>query len=417
MKSKLLVIIMLTLAVAAVSAAKIDSRIKTSGGEEIKVWVFFEDKGVSRGTEGAVAREYLSERAIARRAEAGISFDERDIPVEASYISRVEAEGGTLIRQSRWLNGASFVIRARHIGRIAELDFVREIRPVARLVRPIPEPRERPFPDGGPDEFYGSTRGQLDMIGATDLHDLGYAGHGVLVGLLDSGFRLTHNAFDSLDLVATYDFLHDDESVDYDSSAGDTDYSGYRHGTQTLGCVAGYLPGIYIGAAYRASVALGKTEDVSSEYVTEEDNWVAGIEWMDSLGADIVTSSLGYSVFDSDTPYTFDDMDGNTALTTIAADIAASKGICVVNSAGNERNDFYWPHIIAPADGDSVLAVAAVDPFKVIAPFSSPGPTADGRIKPDVSATGMWTVLVNTEDTVGINLWGSGTSFSCPLIA
>ncbi len=417
MKSKLLPIIMLTLTVATVMAAKIDSRLNTSGEEEIKVWVFFEDKGVSRGMRDAIARSYLSERAVTRRAETGISFDERDIPVESSYISRVEAEGGILVRQSRWLNGASFMVPSSIIEDIAELDFVREIRPVARFVRPIPEPRERPFPDGGPDEFYGSTRNQLEMIGAVDLHDLGHAGEGVLVGLLDSGFRLIHQAFDSLDLVATYDFIHNDESVDYDSSAGDTDYSGYRHGTQTLGCVAGYLPGTYIGAAFRASVALGKTEDVSAEYVTEEDNWVAGIEWMDSLGADIVTSSLGYSVFDSDTPYTFDDMDGNTALTTIAADIAASKGICVVNSAGNERNDFYWPHIIAPADGDSVLAVAAVDPFKVIASFSSPGPTADGRIKPDISATGMMAVLVNAEDTIGVNLWGSGTSFACPLIA
>jgi hypothetical protein len=417
MKSKIFAAIMLVIIALTAYAGKIDPRLRSVGEEYVTAWVFFEDKAVSKGDEGRIARGYLSERAIARRVSAGIAIDEKDVPVEESYISRIEGEGAVVRRQSRWLNAASFQLPARALDRIAELDFVREIRPVTRYVRSIPEPRERPFPDGGPDDFYGYTKNQLEMIAVTDLHDMGYYGQGVLVGMLDSGFRTTHKAFDSLDLVAAYDFIHNDESVDYDSVAGDLDYTGYRHGTQTLGCVAGYLPGIYIGAAYRASVALAKTEDVSAEYVTEEDNWVAGIEWLDSLGADIVSSSLGYSDFDTDTPYTFEDMDGNTAITTIAADIAASRGICVVNSAGNERNSHNWPHIIAPADGDSVLAVAAVNPLKMIASFSSPGPSADGRIKPDVSATGYLTVLVNTEDTIGVNLWGAGTSFSCPLIA
>lgn len=417
MRSKLLIIITIAVICTAAFSTKIDSRLKNVSGEEVIVWVFFDDKGPERKGDIRLAREYLSERALERRSQAGIELDEKDIPVAERYVATVEEIGAELRHKSRWLNGASFVVQPRMIEEIAELEFVREIRPVAKYIREIPEPRRRPYPDSGPDDFYGQCLSQLQMIAATDLHDMGYAGQGVLVGMLDSGFRLKHYAFDSLDLVAKYDFIHGDTTVDYDSLAGDEDVNGYRHGTQTLGCVAGYLPGTYIGTAYRASIALGKTEDVSEEYLTEEDNWVAGIEWMDSLGADIVSSSLGYSVFDSDTPYTFDDMDGNTAITTIAADIAASRGICVVNSAGNERGDSYWPHIIAPADGDSVLAVGAVDPFKMIASFSSPGPTADGRIKPDVSATGAMTVLVNPDDTIAINLWGFGTSFSCPLVA
>ncbi len=417
MKCKALIIILIAILTATAFSAKINERLKDATGEELIVWVFFTDKGPERNDNLRLAREYLSERALRRRAEAGIALDEKDIPVAENYIHAIEDIGAELRRETRWLNGASFVIQPGMIEEIAELDFVSEIRPVARYIREKPEARQRPYPDGGLDDFYGLCYPQLEMMGVNHLHDMGYAGEGVLVGMLDSGFRLKHHAFDSLDLIAQYDFIHNDTTVDYDSLAGDEDFTGYRHGTQTLGCVAGYLPGTYIGAAYRASVALAKTEDVSAEYVTEEDNWVAGIEWLDSLGADITSSSLGYSVFDSDTPYTFDDMDGNTAITTIAADIAASRGICVVNSAGNERGNYYWPHIIAPADGDSVLAVAAVDPDKVIASFSSPGPAADGRIKPDISATGLWAVLVDPNDTIAVNPYGSGTSFACPLIA
>jgi len=414
------VTVLLLVAIGGLSGAIVHPRLNRAISDPVKVWVFFTDKQEQSRSVEVSAIEYLSPRAVERRRAAGIEFDLKDMPVSDDYIASIEALGGQICRESRWLNGASFWIPSNAINEIAASSFVAEIRPVEKYKRNPPEMRMRPLPDAGPSEFYGECVNQLEMIGATYLHEVDSTsghGEGVLVGILDSGFRLIHHAFDSLDLVAAWDFLHDDETLDFDSVAGDTDYNGYRHGTYTLGCVAGYLPGTYIGSAYRASVALAKTEDVSAEYITEEDNWVAGIEWLDSLGADIVSSSLGYSVFDSDTPYTFEDMDGNTAITTIAADYAASRGICVANSAGNERSDYYWPHIIAPADGDSVLAVAAVDPFKHITSFSSPGPSGDGRIKPDCAATGFMTVLVNVYDTIGVNLFGSGTSFSCPLIA
>ena len=384
-------------------------------GKPVSVWVFFDGKNPGRSIE-ASARSSLSERALARRSRDGIALDIRDVPVDRTYIDRITAMGAHLRRKSRWLDGASFDMSPSTLEAVAKLPFVREVRPIGRYRRPIePIERERPS-EGSEDSLYGSTRAQLEMLGAVDLHEMGYAGEGVLVGMLDSGFRLTHRAFDSLNVVAKFDFIHNDTTVDYDTLAGDTDFYGFRHGTQTLGCIAGYSPGEYIGAAYRASVALAKTEFVDSEYVTEEDNWVAGIEWLDSVGVDIVSSSLGYSVFDADTPYSFDDLDGNTCITTIAADIAASRGICVVNSAGNERTDQIWPHIIAPADGDSVLAVAAVGIDHVIAPFSSPGPTADGRIKPDCAAVGYGTIVLNPYLDQGV-MSGSGTSFSCPLIA
>ncbi len=413
MRRYLIAIIIVLVAAASLSAGKIAPSLRDAEGA-VRVWVFFEEKPEKSAD---IARESLSERALARRASAGIELDVHDIPVNHSWVRQIVALGAELRRESRWLNAASFEMRPEILEAVAEFDFVREIRPMRSYRRPIePVAHRRPSDSAPPDDFYGPTRAQLEMLGATELHDRGFNGQGVLVGMLDSGFRLTHRAFDSLDVVAKYDFMHNDTTVDWDTLAGDTDFYGFRHGTYCLGAVAGYSPGEVIGVAYRASVALAKTEDVQAEYVGEEDNWVAGIEWLDSLGADIVSSSLGYSYFDSLTPYTMDDLDGNTILVTVAADIAASRGICVVNSAGNERANPDWPTIIGPADGDSVLAVAAVGNDRVIAPFSSPGPSADGRIKPDISAVGYGTILVDAYADEGYSA-GSGTSFSCPLIA
>ncbi|RKZ30670.1 hypothetical protein DRQ36_04755 [bacterium] len=400
----------------SMATSKSSPSLRDFKGDSAKVWVFFTDKDTGGKSLSDAARRSLSERAIERRRKAGIPLEIADAPVNDSYIEQVEALGGRLLRKSRWLNGASFMLPSGLLEPVSALPSVKEIRPVGKYRRPI-EPRGRHIPDAPPhDGDYGATLDQLELMGAIHLHDLGYTGEGVLVGFLDSGFRLTHRAFDSLDVVAKYDFIYNDTTVDYDSLAGDHDRTGYRHGTQTLGCVAGYSPGEYMGAAYRASVALAKTEDVDSEYVTEEDNWVAGIEWLDSVGADIISSSLGYADFEEDTPYTIDDLDGNTFIVTIAADIAARLGICVVNSAGNERGGS-WGTLVAPSDGDSVLAVAAVGLDHIIAPFSSPGPSADGRIKPDCAALGYGAVLIDAEDTMGVVPYGCGTSFSCPLLA
>ena len=395
---------------------KIAPSLLRADGDSVSVWVFFDGKDTGGKSIAASARQNLSERALARRSHDGIALDIHDVPVDRTNIEAIVALGARHRRSSRWLDAASFDMPVSILEIVAEMPFVRDIRPITKYRRPI-EPIGRERPSGVlEDDFYGMSFGQLDMLGAVDLHGMGYAGEGVLVGILDSGFRLTHRAFDSLDVVAKYDFIHNDTTVDYDPVAGDEDITGFSHGTRCLGCIAGYSPGELIGTAYKASVALAKTEDVDSEYVAEEDNWVAGIEWLDSIGAQIVSSSLGYSVFDTLSPYVFNDLDGNTIIVTVAADIAASRGICVVNSAGNERTSQIWPHIIAPADGDSVLAVAAVGIDHTIAYFSSLGPTADDRIKPDCSAVGYGTIVLNPYDTVGV-IFGRGTSFSCPLIA
>lgn len=396
------------------SSEKIHRSLNNVREDSVKVWVLFVDKPMDGKNLRNEAQKTLSQRSLARREKAGISLDIHDASIDDRYVREIENRGGRLLRKSKWLNGASFIILSSMIRTIAGFDFVREIKPVARFKSPLP-PRERPIDRSAPtDPFYGSSIVQNEMIGSNMLHERGFAGQGVLIGFLDSGFRTTHKAFDSLVVVAKYDFIHNDTIVDTEPE--DEDFWGYDHGTKTLSCACAFLPGEIIGSAYRASVALAKTEHVAYERMVEEDNWVAGMEWLDSVGVDITSSSLGYSTFDDGTPYSLGDLDGNTALTTIASDIAASRGICVVNSAGNERQRAGWPRIIFPADGDSVLSVGAVDANRIIAYFSSPGPTSDGRIKPDLCAMGQGTVIINSNDTIGI-LSGSGTSYSCPLIA
>ena len=184
------------------------------------------------------------------------------------------------------------------------------------------------------------------------VHELGFNGQGVIIGMLDTGFRTTHECLAPLPVLARHDFVNDDDVVENEpGDPSDQD----SHGTMTMSTIAGYAPGHHVGPAYGATLVLAKTEDVSQEVPAEEDNWVAGIEWLDTYGVDVVTSCLGYTDW-----YTFADLDGNTAACTIAADLAVGKGIVVCNSAGNERGNSLG-HIITPADGDSVITVGAVD--------------------------------------------------------
>ena len=254
----------------------------------------------------------------------------------------------------------------------------------------------------------------MNLMQVPLMHAAGLSGAGVLVCMLDGGFRTTHQIFAGLNIVATYDFVNDDPVVDDQvppDAAGDA-----SHGTSTLACVAGFKPGTYVGGAYGCSVALGKTEYGSTETPVEMDNWQRGAEWADSLGADVISSSLGYFLFDSPNPsYTYADMDGRTTVVTRAASEAVRRGITVVNAAGNEGATA-WHFLIAPADADTVLAIGAVDSFNVVTAFSSRGPSADGRIKPDVTAMGSRVYLPSFSNPAAYGR-ASGTSFATPLTA
>ncbi|UCH10638.1 MAG: S8 family peptidase [Fidelibacterota bacterium] len=263
---------------------------------------------------------------------------------------------------------------------------------------------------------YGPSEGQLALMNVPAVHELGYSGRGITVLMLDTGYYKDHESLQTERILAEYDFLFNDEETqneDYrDSTLLEQRYSQHNHGTHTMSALGGYQPGKLIGPAYECSFLLAKTESVPGEFPGEEDNYVAGLEWGEAQGADIVSSSLGYLDW-----YTYDSLDGQTAVTTQAVRWATRLGMLVVTSAGNERTNSAWGgYIIAPADADSIIAVGAVDAYGHLAGFSSHGPTFDDRIKPEVVAQGM---SVMSASSAGPSAYatGSGTSMSAPLVA
>ncbi|TPW11220.1 MAG: Subtilisin-like serine protease, partial [bacterium] len=252
---------------------------------------------------------------------------------------------------------------------------------------------------------------QNAQVGIVDLHRQGYTGAGIIVAILDSGFRTGHAALATRNVLAERDFVFNDDNVD--NEPGDV-VTAWNHGTSVWSNMGGYRPGALVGGAFEAGILLAKTEDISSETPVEEDNFIAAIEWADSLGADVITASLVYLDFDgSMNDYTYADLDGDTTPLAIAVDMAVARGICMVNAVGN-----FGPgagSLWTPADADSVLSVGAVDSVGVVASFSSHGPTADGRVKPEVVARGRSNYVANA----GTGGYGpaSGTSFSAPVTA
>ncbi len=297
------------------------------------------------------------------------------------------------------------------------MEFVARVQPTATYRRPIEEVSyEKTTAQDDQQALaptalsYGSSLAQLTQINVPICHDSGYAGQGILIAVFDTGFRKTHNSFAQAYLdgrvIAEHDFVFNDGNVS--NEVGD-DASAWSHGTSTWSTCGGANSGVHYGPAYLAQFILCKTEDVRSETVQEEYNWEAAIEWCDSIGTDIVTSSLGYSDWYVTTNY-----NGDFCVSTIAADIAASYGILVVNSAGNSGSA---PQTLgAPADADSIITVGAVNSSGTIVSFSSRGPTADGRIKPEVCALGSSASVASSAGDASYG-FSSGTSFSCPLTA
>jgi len=385
----------------------------------LAVWVWFQDKGLHGDALARAldeAERGLGERAAARRAKTATDKDGRltdptDLPLHRPYLDAALATGAGLRRESRWLNAASFDARPEQVRALAALPCVREVT-LVRRAQPRPAPAAPGIGMAAPVDKdlawsidYGGTLADLEQINVPALHEEGVHGQGVLVGMMDSGFRTSHVALSGLPVLDRWDFVNGDGVVE--NEPGDPSNQD-DHGTKTMSTVGGYDPGNHVGPAFAASFVLAKTEDVSQEVPAEEDNWVAGIEWLDTFGVDVVSSSLGYIDW-----YSVSDLDGDTAACTIAADLAVGKGIVVCNSAGNERGTS-WNSLVTPADGDSVITAGAVTSSGSIAYFSSPGPTADGRLKPDVCALGSGNHVANPS---GGYTSASGTSFSCPLTA
>ncbi|HYG38173.1 MAG TPA: S8 family serine peptidase [Cytophagales bacterium] len=375
-----------------------------------RYFIYLEDKN---GSEYSLERphDFLTEKAIQRRLKQNIAVTERDLPVSTNYIDQIKSEGGKVVFKSRWLNGVLVEASEEVYAKIKALPFVKEDQDLSFKRKRVASKGKSSLKSYKSfEEDYGTSLLQNQMLGIDAMHEDGYYGEGITIAVLDAGFYKANefSLFDSLfkngRVVATYDFVNREKEVFEDDS----------HGMQVLSVMSGYTSGGLIGGAYKSDYVLLKTEEVGTETREEEIFWLAGAEFADSLGADILTSSLGYNTFDNpDDNYTYADLDGNTALITKAADHAASVGMLVVVSVGNEGNDS-WGTLTLPADGDSVLAVGAVNDKGEYATFSSRGNTADNRIKPEVVALGVGTVVGNSFGGISKN---NGTSFSSPLIA
>ena len=372
-------------------------------GDLYKVWVYFDKKDSSKV-------KNLDNASIKRRKKHNI-FEptKHDYLINQTYVNQIRELVVEVKHQSHWLNAISVIVDFEKIQIIKKLLFVKKIKPVKRHIKKRSIQSSNIMNNQMRNIDYGLSYDQIEQINCRIPHTAGYFGQGVRVLYIDTGYELGHNAYDSLKLIAQYDFINGDENT-----ANETDQEFLEdqddHGTICLSVMAGYSPGNLIGPAYKSEYLLAKTEVVANEIYQEVDNYVAAIEWGEALGADVVCASLGYYDW-----YDYSDLDGNTAATSIAVDIAASLGVLCVNSAGNEGDD-PWRYVCTPADADSILSIGAVNRDGIIADFSSRGPTYDGRIKPEVCALGVSTYCVRS-NTEGDYRTASGTSFSAPLVA
>jgi serine protease AprX len=367
--------------------------------------------------------EFLTARALARRAKYKIPIRENDIPVNPQYVDSLVQTGVKILNTSRWLNGVTvYTTDTALIDSIRRFSFVKsalKFAPVPRQVNkfekeallPAPVPAVMKKAADSVENSYGAALTQIKQINGIYLHRKGFCGKGMVIAVLDAGYSyvpvqpLFKKLREEHRILGTRDFVNPGGSV----------YPPHYHGRMVLSCMAADLPGTMIGTAPEASYWLLRSEDAPTENVIEEYNWVSAAEFADSVGADIINSSLGYIDFDDSTfSHPYSDMDGHTCISTLGAEIAAYKGMLVVNSAGNNGDNSSFPWIVAPADGDSVLTVGAVNSSGKRAFFSSVGPTYDGRIKPTLMAMGQGNAVANSGDSV---TRGSGTSFSSPVLA
>ncbi len=373
---------------------------------------------------------FLSQKALDRRNAHGIAIVENDLPVNPQYIESVANTGVTILNRSKWFNSVSiYTTDQGALDIINSFSFVESIEKggnsniepdhsyekqffANEWISQIPEAGIYKALTAGNSYDYGAAANQIQMLNGDVLHDMGYDGEGMTIAVLDAGFLNVDDlsAFDSLwnngQILGYKDFVEPINPNIFDS---------HSHGCMVLSTMGANMPGQMVGTAPKANYWLLRSEDGPSEYIIEEYNWVSAAEFADSAGADIINSSLGYTIFDDPShDHTYEDMDGNTTPITIGADLAVSKGMIVVNSAGNAGTS-PWFYIGAPADGDSVFSIGAVDGGGNYASFSSNGPTYDGRIKPNVVAQGKGSASIDPDD--GSVFFGNGTSFSSPITA
>ena len=354
---------------------------------------------------------YLSARALERRAYYFIDVDSTDLPVSPVYEQQIRDLGIHIHCRTKWLNGLTVLVPDSNImSQVRALPFVKFVQ-YTGLTDENKAAGTRRKVSSALNFDYGAAATQINQLNGSILHNSGFRGENIHIAVLDAGFLNVdlNPAFDSLRienrLLGTKDFVNPASYI----------YSEDSHGAYVLSTMTGNIPGKFLGTAPKASYLLIRTEADEGEYLCEPDFWVSGIEYADSAGVDLATTSLGYTEFDDSTMnYTYADMDGKTARASIAATMAFRKGIMLLNSAGNDGSNG-WHYIGVPADADGVITVGSVTKTGTPSWFSSFGPSYDGRIKPELCATGTSSSLVSYADSVVIN--GSGTSFACPILA
>lgn len=353
--------------------------------------------------------EFLSERALERRRIQGLALDSTDLPVCEEYIHEIVRKGVRLKVKGKWENFITVSGKEKIIKKIAKLPFVRDVEKVwmNTVTESTVLEREPIFTEENQYEhYYGIAEDQIKLNNGDYLHTLGYKGKGVQIAVVDAGF---HNLdriplLDNLDVLGVKDFVDPKSNLFLLNS----------HGLSVLSCIGMNKPNVYVGTAPEASFWLLRSEDEDSEHLVEQDYWSAAVEFADSVGVDIINSSLGYYAFDDSIKnYTFRDLTGEYALISKQASRLADKGIVLVTSAGNSGKGS-WKKITPPADAKDVLTVGAVDEQRELAPFSSIGNTTDGRIKPDIVSFGFSTRVVGEN---GVIKTAHGTSFSTPIIS
>ena len=386
----------------------------------------FKDKGSTPYSFGNPT-QYLSQRAIDRRLRFSIVIDSTDLPISPQYLEAVKAVPGvSILNASRWLNQVSILVTDPNaLTAINTLPFVAVSSPIASRMRtesgtkPAKDwetLRTQQPPSGATQRIttnyynYGNAYGQIHIHNGEFLHNIGLRGQNMIIGMLDAGFQnyTTVTGFDSArnngQILGTWDFVDGNTNVSED----------HPHGEQCFSIIAANIPGELVGTAPKANFYLFKTEDINSEYPIEEHNWVCGAERVDSAGGDLISSSLGYYISDNPTlNYSYPNMDGNTTIAATGADLAAKKGVLVVNAVGNAGNTS-WRYLLTPADGDSVLAVGAVNTNGEVGSFSSYGPSGDRQVKPDIASVGVSTWVQYQNSAIGS---GNGTSYACPNLA
>lgn len=394
------------------AAVLITSNILIATDYEYKFRLNLKDKGESIYS---IERpeEFLSEKAIERRVRHNIAINEIDIPISSDYIHEIENIGGLVVAQSKWNKTIAVHVKdSLMVDELEKLPFVESTKLVWRgspkTEAPMFDTMER-YPiteDSIQDNYYGHAYDNIKMLKGDSLHNRGFKGEGVTIGVIDAGFNNFNKIdfFDNINILGQKNFVYENHNLFKQEN---------QHGTNVISCIATNKPYQHVGTAPHANFWMLGTEDSSSEFPIEEDYWAAAIEFADSVGVDVINTSLGYTKFDAPAEsFTRATLDGKTALISKAANMAVKKGMFLVISAGNSGAK-EWGKTSPPGDAHGILTVGSVMRDSTISSFSSRGLTADLRIKPDVVALGSGSVLI---DDKGLISKKSGTSFSSPIM-